>query len=75
MTHEQFADLRSRAEAMVSAHHDQHPLRPGIPLATLAANLGISGELAERLLSESEEIGRSGPDVSARHRQLTLDPD
>ncbi|HEU5112408.1 MAG TPA: selenocysteine-specific translation elongation factor [Acidimicrobiia bacterium] len=75
LTSEQFDDLRSQAETMVSAHHDQHPLRPGIPLATLATNLGISGELAERLVSDSEEIERSGPDVSARHRHLSLDPD
>ncbi|HEX2404688.1 MAG TPA: SelB C-terminal domain-containing protein, partial [Acidimicrobiia bacterium] len=75
MTAERFADLRAQAEAMVAVHHDQHPLRPGIPLATLATSLGISGELAERLVSESEEIERSGPDVSARHRHLTLDPE
>jgi len=75
LTRERFDDLRSQEEAMVSTHHYQHPLRPGIPLATLATNLGISHELAERLVSESEVIVRSGPNVSARHHQLSLDPD
>ena len=75
LTRERFHDLRSQAEAMVSAHHDQHPLRPGIPLATLATSLGISRELADRLVGESEEVVRSGPDVSARHHHLRLDPD
>jgi selenocysteine-specific elongation factor len=75
LTRERFDDLRSQAEAMVSAHHDQHPLRPGIPLATLATNMGISRELVERLASESDEIERSGPDVSARRHQLSLDPE
>lgn len=75
LTREQFDDLRSQAEASVAAHHDQHPLRPGIPLATLATGLGISRELVERLVSESEEIERNGPDVSARHHHLSLDPD
>jgi selenocysteine-specific elongation factor len=75
LTREQFDDLRSQAEAIVSAHHDQHPLRPGIPLATLATNLGISRELAERLVRDSDEIERNGPDISARHHHLSLDPD
>ncbi|MET0566233.1 MAG: selenocysteine-specific translation elongation factor [Acidimicrobiia bacterium] len=75
LTREQFDDLRSQAEAMVATHHDQHPLRPGIPLATLAANLGISRELAGRLVSDSDEIERDGPDVSARRHQPSLDPD
>jgi selenocysteine-specific elongation factor len=75
LTREQFDDFRFQAEAMVSTHHDQHPLRPGIPLATLATNLGISRELAGRLVSESDEIERDGPDVSARRHQPSLDPD
>ena len=47
LTRERFVDLRSRAEAIVNDHHEQHPLRPGIPLATLATTLGISPELAD----------------------------
>ncbi|HWL48583.1 MAG TPA: SelB C-terminal domain-containing protein, partial [Acidimicrobiia bacterium] len=74
LTQEQFDDLRCRAVATVTEHHEQHPLRPGIPLATLATTLGISHDLAERLVEESDEIERAGPDVSARQHQLSLDP-
>ena len=74
LTRDRFDDLRSRAVATVIAHHEQHPLRPGIPLATLATTLGISHDLTERLVEESDEIERAGPDVSARRRQLSLDP-
>ena len=75
LTQERFDDLRSRAEATVTDHHEQHPLRPGIPLATLATTLGISHDLAERLVEESDEIERAGPDVSTRQHRLSLDPD
>jgi len=74
LTRERFDDLRSQAEASVTDHHEQHPLRPGIPLATLATTLGISHDLAERIVEESDKIVRAGPDVSARLHQLSLDP-
>ena len=75
LTQERFDELRSRAEAMVTEHHEQHPLRPGIPLATLSASLGTSPELTERLVEGSDEIVRNGPDVSTRQHRLNLDPD
>ena len=75
LTHERFDELRSRAEALVTEHHEQHPLRPGIPLATLSATLGTSPELAELLVERSDQIVRTGPDVSTRQHRSSLDPD
>ena len=74
LTRERFVDLRSPAEAIVNDHHEQHPLRPGIPLATLATTLGISPELAARVSwRRATGIERAGPDVSARQHHLSLD--
>jgi len=75
LTHEHFDELRSRAEALVTEHHELHPLRPGIPLATLSATLGTSPDLAELLVETSDQIVRSGPDVSTRQHRSSLDPD
>ncbi|MGH8948290.1 MAG: SelB C-terminal domain-containing protein, partial [Acidimicrobiia bacterium] len=72
---ERFDHLRTRAEEIATEFQDEHPLRPGIPLATLAATLGVSKEFAERLVGESEEIERRGPEVSTRQHRLNLDPD
>ena len=75
LTKERFDALRSRAEGVVTEYQEQHQLRAGIPLATLAATLGVSNELAERLVEDSEEMVRSGPDVSTQQHHLSLDPD
>ena len=75
LTQERFDALRSRAEGVVTEYQERHQLRPGMPLATLAATLGVSNELAERLVEDSEELGRSGPDVSTQQLRPSLDPD
>ena len=75
LTHEHFDELKSRAEVIATEHHEQHPLRTGIPLATLSATLGTSPELAELLVERSDRIVRSGPDVSTRQHRSSLDPD
>ena len=75
LTQERFDALRSRAEEVVTEYQGQHQLRPGIPLATLAGTLGVSNELAERLVEDSKDLGRSGPDVSTQQHRLGLDPD
>lgn len=70
---ERFEELRSEAERLVAEHQERHPLRPGLPLATLAIELGSTPELTGLLVEESTLLRRTGPDVtSTRHRQ-TLD--
>ncbi len=75
LTQDRFDRLRSRVEAMVADHHTEHPLRAGFPLATLATQLEISPELAERLVEDSEMIERVGPDVTTRRHRPDLDTD
>jgi selenocysteine-specific elongation factor len=62
-------DLASRCRDLVGADHAEHPLRPGIPLATLGTKLGLSLEIVEALIDVTEGLQRIGPDVrSVDHR-------
>ncbi|MGD2102476.1 MAG: selenocysteine-specific translation elongation factor [Acidimicrobiia bacterium] len=61
--HEHLQHLIATAEDLVEADHKSHPLRPGLPLATLAEQVGASRALAERLVEESSRLGRAGPNV------------
>jgi len=55
--------LIAAAVDAVSSWHESHPLRPGMPLATLAGRLSVSQDLAELIVGESADLERSGPDV------------
>jgi selenocysteine-specific elongation factor len=73
VTRERFDELRLEAERLVNEHHESHPLRPGMPLATLAARLGVSADLAGLLVEESRTLERAGPDVTSTEYRPTLD--
>lgn len=62
-------DLVRRAVAMVEAEHSEHPLRPGLSLATLAERLRVEADIAEVVVARSDRLQRRGPDVTAiEHR-------
>ena len=70
ITRERFDDLREQVETTVTEYHTNHPLRPGVPSATLTTLLDISPELVDRLVEESRVLSRIGPDVArSEHRQ------
>jgi selenocysteine-specific elongation factor len=50
---------------LVNEEHLENPLRPGMPLATLATHLGVAGELAEVVVDGSTDLVRKGPAVAA----------
>lgn len=66
------SELSERAEHLVRDHHSLHPLRPGLPLATLADKLHIQSDLAERIVETSPALERRGPDVAATGHDLSL---
>ncbi len=70
---ERFGELLARAERLVAEHQDLHPLRPGLPLATLAFELGSTPELTGLLVEESTLLKRTGPDVTSTRHQQGLD--
>jgi len=67
-----FRDLARRAAGLVGAEHVAHPLRPGLPLATLAERLGVSPAVAEELVARSSDLVRSGPDVADKNHEIGL---
>ncbi|MFZ0626691.1 MAG: selenocysteine-specific translation elongation factor [Acidimicrobiia bacterium] len=70
LTAETFDEYSRKALALVRAHHDEHPLRPGIPIATIATSLKIPPELADRIVEGSGSLVRRGPDVAwVEHRE------
>ena len=65
--------LTSRAVEMVTSHHQRHPLRVGIRLSTLATGLGVGGDLAAHVVSQSQELERLDHEVALAGR--TVEPD
>jgi selenocysteine-specific elongation factor len=62
-------ELAKRAVSMVETEHVEHPLRPGLSLATLAERLRVESDIAEVVVDRSENLERRGPDVAlAEHR-------
>lgn len=67
------ARLMGDVERLTSEEHSRHPLRRGLPLATIATTLGISNEVAEAVVARSKVVALSGPDVSRIDHEPTLD--
>lgn len=66
-------ELSQRAAGMVDAVHNRHPLRAGMPIATLAERLHVESEIAELVIERSSELERRGPDVARPHHRAGLD--
>ena len=64
--------LTDRAGELVERAHQENPLRPGLPIATLAGLLDIPQEIAETLVDQSTELTRIGPDVSIKGREIEV---
>jgi selenocysteine-specific elongation factor len=70
---DRFRAMQLEARVMAAAYHDDHPLRPGLPLATLAGGLGVPAEVADRIVEEDEGLQRSGPHVVVAGRRVEVD--
>lgn len=68
-------ELAKRAAEMVDRVHDRHPLRAGLPIATLAERLDVERGIAELVVERSDELERRGPDVARPHHRAGLDKD
>jgi len=70
--------LASAAGEHVGAHHEAHPLAPGMPVADLRRLLGVEDELFGALLEGWAAAGalvRNGPVVALPQRATALPPD
>lgn len=68
-------ELARRAVELVEAEHRRHPLRPGLPIATLAGRLGVDTQIAEALVAQSGDLTRHGPDVALSDHKAALTED
>ncbi len=57
-------ELEETASSLVEAEHRIHPLRPGLPIATLAVRLGVEASVTEAIVERSTRLERRGPDVA-----------
>lgn len=74
-TQDRLNELTDRAIALVDDEHRNHPLRPGLPIATLTARLAVDAEVTERLVTDSEVLIRTGPYVALTTHGAGLTPE
>lgn len=68
-------NLVAIAEETTAEEHHRHPLRPGLPMATLATSLGLSKDVVEEVVNRSDALRVDGPDVSLLSHRVVLDVD
>lgn len=74
VTEDDLALLTERAIAEVESFHEATPLRPGLPLATLASQLRVPLEMAQYVVDEAAELDSDGAVVWKAGRSVSLDP-
>ena len=67
--------LEERAVMLVDEEHESHPLRPGLPMATLAGRLDVEPAVAEAVVARCDALQRIGPDVARVGHGNALDDD
>lgn len=65
VTRTRFDELTARSVELIREEHGRHPLRPGLPLATLAERIGVSSSTLAAMVDESVDLVRHGPDIAA----------
>jgi selenocysteine-specific elongation factor len=68
-------ELSARAILLVDDEHRSHPLRPGLPLATLAERLRVDAAMAEQVVEVTSDLERLGPDVARPGHGARLTPE
>jgi selenocysteine-specific elongation factor len=66
--------LRREALRRVHAHHQSNPLRPGMPAAQLAGELGVGLAVLDTLIAADRVLELRGADVALTGFLSTLDP-
>ena len=72
LTDDLIRDLTTRASKLVHEEHTAFPLRPGMPLATLAERLRVTPAMVEEVVSRSSDLVRRGPDVAREDHEVGL---
>ncbi len=67
-----FKDLAGSALQLVAEEHDHHPLRVGLPIATLAERLGVGIDLTEAIVESESGLERVGPHIRSTGHHVEL---
>ncbi|MEA1902227.1 MAG: selenocysteine-specific translation elongation factor [Actinomycetota bacterium] len=70
-----FEEYQTEAARLVSTEHEVHPLRVGLPVATLAERLGADQEVVDQVVTETATLVQIGPDVAVAGREVSLPED
>ncbi len=65
--------LSSRAVSATEEEHARHPLRPGIPFATLTEQLGVTAGIMDLIVERESHLERVGPNVRMQGFTESLD--
>lgn len=65
--------LSDHAVRLVDAEHNLHPMRVGMPIATLAERLGTGRDVTGFVVSEDNRLEQVGPDVRRTGFEVVLD--
>lgn len=68
-------DLAARAVTLVGAFHDENPLRPGLPKASLASQLGVDLNVVDVVIAHAGSLDERGSAVAATEFSASLDTD
>jgi selenocysteine-specific elongation factor len=68
-----FNDIVVRCEEIVQSEHEERPMRPGTPLATLAGKIAAPHAVVEKAVRTSHLLEIRGPDVALTEHRATLD--
>jgi len=60
---EAHADLSDRASTAARAFHDQHPFRPGLPVASLARELGLDASTLSAIVASLDGLASDGATI------------
>jgi len=69
------ARLTTAAVSAVERYQSANPLRPGMPKASLASQLGLDLDLLAVLLSQTDRLTDAGPDVATTGFLVELNPE
>ncbi|MBW3666516.1 MAG: selenocysteine-specific translation elongation factor [Actinobacteria bacterium] len=72
LTPDELDGLAGTMKELVEQYHRTHPLRPGVPVATLAERLGVGQEVVGRIVADDQSLQRVGPDVSLADHSVEL---
>ncbi len=69
------ARLTTQAVSSVERYQTDNPLRPGMPKASLASQLGVDLDLLTVLLSQTDRLADTGAEVATTGFAVELDPE